>query len=229
MERTFRYCIGSIFILPVLILCSCAEQKDKEASRAFGKGREETILQYTRGMELYHEGRTSEAFDVFESVIQADPSFIPAVFAAGKAAFINASYTEAESLFLQVLELEPRHIDTRKWLSRLLIISGRAAEAETYIKAALEISAEDPELLMLLGQAKQKSGDIEAALSLYRWAEALTERFAELSVCLAGLYTAHGLYAEARSELERTHPYITEGDPLFDEIRRLETTLEESR
>jgi len=229
VERTLRYCIGSIFILSVLILCACAEQEDKEVPHDSGSVKEETILQYARGMELYHEGRASEAFDVFESVHRADPSFIPAIFAAGKAAFINASYTEAESLFLEVLELEPRHIDTQKWLSRLLIISGRTAEAETYLKAALEISAEDPELLMLLGQAKQKSGDIEAALSLYRWAEALTERFAELSVCLAGLYTAHGLYAEARSELERTHPFIAEGDPLFDEIRRLETTLEESR
>lgn len=165
------------------------------------------------------KGEPQGAFDVFESVHRADPSFIPAIFAAGKAAFINASYTEAESLFLEVLELEPRHIDTQKWLSRLLIISGRTAEAKRISRLLWRSVPRIRNSSCFSGQAKQKSGDIEAALSLYRWAEALTERFAELSVCLAGLYTAHGLYAEARSELERTHPFIAEGDPLFDEIK----------
>ena len=79
----------------------------------------------------------------------------------------------------------------------------RPLAAEELVVAALADSAEDPELLILLGKSRRARNDLAGAIECYRKAQVLSEKLAEASLELAELYGQFGMSERAAQELER--------------------------
>jgi tetratricopeptide (TPR) repeat protein len=108
-----------------------------------------------------------------------------------------AAPDDARDAYRRALELDPRHVDARLNLGRLLQESGRVAEAEAHYRAVLEGEGPTPTAAYNLGTALEDQGRTAEAITAYRAAIAADARFADAHFNLARLYERTGRRAAA--------------------------------
>ena len=108
-----------------------------------------------------------------------------------------AAPDDARDAYRRALELDPRHVDARLNLGRLLQESGRVAEAEAHYRAVLEGEGPTPTAAYNLGTALEDQGRTAEAITAYRAAIAVDARFADAHFNLARLYERTGRRAAA--------------------------------
>jgi tetratricopeptide (TPR) repeat protein len=191
----------------ILLLASCAR-------RSASQPPEEVLQRYLLARSLYSEQRLAEALQVLLDEHGRAPAFAASSFLAGKIRFFQQDYDQARLFWEQTLAHNPGHLDTSKWLARLLLLQGEVEEAERLVAAALYSSAEDPELLILMGRIRRSRHDLAGAIEFYRKAQLFSERLAEASLELAELYYGFGLRDRAEQELSRAQALLSEGSSL---------------
>ncbi|MBN1834381.1 MAG: tetratricopeptide repeat protein, partial [Spirochaetales bacterium] len=162
--------------------------RDGPAPPGWGTGRacrEECVQRYVEGRRLYSEARLEEALAVLLENQRRDPDFSENSHLIGKIHFFRGDYARAREAWDSTLERNPHHLDSRKWLARLHLLEGRPEVSEALVVAGLADSAEDPELLILLGKSRRAQDDLAGALECYRKAQTLAERVVEASLELA--------------------------------------------
>ena len=164
---------------------------------------EPVITWYARAERAYAEGDLDSARSGVETVLDQSPSFQPALLLAGKIAFLEERHERSLDYFDELIGLNPSHVDGRKWLARLHRIRNDLAAAESVLLPALQISTEDPELLIELARIYRDKDDLSGALEYYGKALVFSDRLAVAALELAEIYNVYGIEARAARTLER--------------------------
>ena len=178
------------------LVCFCAKQSAQPIT-------EQSLHRYCTARKFYSEQRLDDALALLLNNYRSSPEFSANSFLIGKIYYFNNDPARAEKYWLHTLKFNSHHVDTRKWLARLLLQQGRIEEAERVLEPGLAISSEDPELLILMGKVKRGDQDMAGAIELYLKSQAFTERLSEASIDLAEIYNSFGLEERAKEELEK--------------------------
>jgi tetratricopeptide (TPR) repeat protein len=178
------------------LVCFCARQSAQPYT-------EQSLQRYITARNLYCEQRLDEALKLFLENHRSAPRFSANSFLIGKIYYFRNNHEQAERYWQHTLQFAPHHLDTCKWLARLYLQQGRIEEAQALIAAALSISSEDPELLILMAKVKRRRQDLSGAIELYLKSQSFSERLSEASIDLAEIYCAFGLKDRAEKELQR--------------------------
>ena len=178
------------------LVCFCAKQSAQPVT-------EQSLHRYCTARKYYSEHRLDDALDLLLKNHRSAPEFSANSFLIGKIYYFNNDPSQAEHYWRHTLKFNSHHVDTRKWLARLLLQQGRIEEAECVLEPGLAISSEDPELLILMGKVKRSNQDLAGAIELYLKSQAFTERLSEASIDLAEIYNSFGLEDRAKEELEK--------------------------
>ena len=177
-------------------VCSCAKQSAQPIT-------EQSLHRYCTARKCYSEQRFDDALDLLLNNFRSAPEFSANSFLIGKIYYFTKDPVQAERYWRHTLKFNSHHVDTRKWLARLLLQQGRIEEAECVLEPGLAISSEDPELLILMGKVKRRNQDLAGAVELYQKSQAFSERLSEASIDLAEIYNSFGLDDRAKEELEK--------------------------
>jgi predicted O-linked N-acetylglucosamine transferase (SPINDLY family) len=104
---------------------------------------------------------------------------------------------QAEALYRQILQYQPRHADALYLLGVLSLQTGKHDRAVELIKRALAVRPEWPEATSNLGNALASQGQLDAAIAAYRQAVALTPNHPEAYNTLGNALQAKGQLDEA--------------------------------
>jgi len=115
----------------------------------------------------------------------------------------------AEELSLLVDE-NPHHVDAAKWLARSYLELSDPERARRTLAAALEVSSEDPELLILMGQSARELGDTTLAIEYFTKATTFAPRLAAGHIELAEIYRSAGIAEEAARHARRAESLLGE-------------------
>jgi len=178
------------------LVCFCAKQSAQPVT-------EQSLHRYCTARKYYSEQRLDGALDLLLKNHRSAPEFSANSFLIGKIYYFNNDPEQAEHYWRHTLKFNSHHVDTRKWLARLLLQQGRIEEAECVLEPGLAISSEDPELLILMGKVKRGDQDLAGAIELYLKSQAFSERLSEASIDLAEIYNSFGLEDRAKEELEK--------------------------
>jgi len=164
---------------------------------------ENTLQLYLAARKCYSEQRLDAALELLLENQKQAPDFIQNSFLLGKVYYFKNDYPQAENCWRHALKINPCYLDARKWLARLFLQQDRTEEAGSILADALEVSSEDPELLILMAKVKRKQEDLAGAIELYQKSQAFTERLSEASIDLAEIYCGFGLKDRAELELRK--------------------------
>ena len=182
--------------LGLQLVCFCAKQSAQPIT-------EQTLHHYCTARKYYSEHRLEEALDLLLDNHRSAPEFSANSFLIGKIYYFTNDPARAEKYWLHTLKHNANHVDTRKWLARLLLQQSRIEEAERVLEPGLAISSEDPELLILMGKVKRRDQDLAGAIEMYLKSQAFAERLSEAWIDLAEIYNSFGLEDRAKAELEK--------------------------
>ena len=177
------------------LVLSCARSDDDPS--------ETVIAWYARAERAYADGDLDSAMESIETVLDQNPSFQPALLLAGKIALLEERYERSHTYLEELVHINPNHVDGRKWLARLHRMSNDPAAAESVLLPALQISTEDPELLVELARIYRDQNDLSRALEYYGKALLFSDRLAVAALELAEIYRVYGIDARTRRTLER--------------------------
>ena len=197
---------------------SCVRGQPPFGRVARRPARQESVARYVEARRLYSEERLEEALRVLLENHRLDPDFSENSHLIGKIYFFREDYAQAREAWESTLERNPHHLDTRKWLARLDLMEGRPEAAEALMAPALSDSAEDPELLILLGRSRRAQADLAGAIECYCKAQVLSERLVEATLELAELYREMGLSERAAGELRRAAALLPESSGLSEAV-----------
>lgn len=207
MEPALR--VGAAVVL--LLLASCTRN-------AVAPPSPETLERYLAARALYAESRFDQALSLLEDNEPAAAGFAANSFLIGKIHFFREDYDQAQRTWERTLQTHPHHLDTRKWLVRLHLLREQPAQAGQVLTPAFADSAEDPELLILLGRVLRQKGELAGAIEALSKAQVFAERSAEACLELAEIYHGIGLADREREQLQRAGSLLAQDGALSASI-----------
>jgi len=100
------------------------------------------------------------------------------LFRQGNAAQAAGNYSQAETIFRQVIRINPQDALAYYNLGTALYDQGKLEEAITYYQKAIQLNAKFAGTYIVLGAALYKQGKLEEAIAYYRQAIQLDPKFA---------------------------------------------------
>jgi tetratricopeptide (TPR) repeat protein len=160
------------------------------AIREAGTLRESDSGQYALALEIVEEKGRLHLINRTESAAPADAASVPAKESADELytraiALEDTDAQQAREVYVACLEADPKYVEARINLGRLLHLAGRLAEAERVYRAAPQA---DPLLAFNHAVLLEDLGREPDAIRAYREALALDPEFADAHFNLARLY-----------------------------------------
>ncbi|MBD5220625.1 MAG: hypothetical protein HDS72_10430 [Bacteroidales bacterium] len=197
---------GNILLLSNLgMVYSCLDRDslaistfDEALSRAPGQ---RTVLN-NRARVLLKMGRDDEAYDDFETIIEADSINLDARFYHGTMALFTGDLATAEADFAVLRNIAPESTATAEALSALYTLTGRDAEAVPYLRRLIALDPSGEYYASLAGcylqleRFNDASETIELGLAHY-------PRDPELYYYRARLKKERYLFDEAHADADR--------------------------
>lgn len=115
----------------------------------------------------------------------------------------NGRITEAESLYLQILAVQPLHPETLHFVGIVSLQRGQHQAALTYFDQALAIRPDWPDALSNRGEALRGDGRPDEAVAAYERAIALNPRFPQAFNNLGNALGALGSHNEALAAYQK--------------------------
>jgi tetratricopeptide (TPR) repeat protein len=137
------------------------------------------FMHYNRGNALTAIGRHGDAAGAFAQATALRPEFVEAWFNRGVAMRHLGRPAQARAHYEQAVLLRPALLPGHLALARVCLELDQVEAARQSSLKALELQAQQPEALNLLGVALHRLGQIEAALGRYEEAIALDPAAAE--------------------------------------------------
>lgn len=110
------------------------------------------------GQILLDQGRTVSATDPLMRALKLSPGHKTAMTAYGEALFRLGQFAGARHCLRQVMALDPDAMDARRTLALLNLRTGQGIEAIGALEPLLQRQPEDPELLLMMGEALSLAG-----------------------------------------------------------------------
>jgi len=102
---------------------------------------------YARGLDAFFACRYEEARDLFNRVIDEDPSHENALLRLGDIAFAGEDYMKAKEFYIKAKEIKPRSVEVLLSLEKIFEAQQKWHDALKYLDAVLDIDEENPEIL----------------------------------------------------------------------------------
>jgi tetratricopeptide (TPR) repeat protein len=118
----------------------------------------------------YLKDNFAVAKNIFKSVMDSHPTFLPAILETGKMEFLLGKYPEAERVLKECLNIFPKDLNSRTELARVYQAQEQYPDAEKVLKECLVISPSDLDSrteLAKVYQAQKKYPDAERVLKKY--------------------------------------------------------------
>ena len=162
------------------------------------------LSKYRLAESLLQQDRAAEAAEALNTAIQLQPNFIEAHFALGVilARQGGEKYGAAIDHFLEVLRLDPRHLDARINLSNLLEQEGDFEGAAGALKEALSQAGERADLYVMLGRKQERAEKYSEAIQSFRRALELDPKVPRAHYGLGMTLRSLGDVPAARAEFE---------------------------
>jgi tetratricopeptide (TPR) repeat protein len=184
----------------------------------------------TAYLERYEKARAAwlardkaGALELLAELQKSHPGRPEANLLAGKIHFFDGNFSLARERFETAAS--GNSLDAWKWLARSLVMQKEHARAWDVLKKAVAASAEDIELLLLMGRLQEEQGNLALALELYARVLAGRNFVAEAAINLARIHGAAGMQAEAEKDLRTAHALVEEASPLKAQLAVLIDTL----
>lgn len=120
------------------------------------------------GEALFNDGRSAEAIECFERILQKDPGQTDALNNLGVIAFQLNDLQSAEAFLTKAVRLDRRHIEALTNLAEVLMKEGIYAKAADLLGHAARIRGDDPSLWHESAICEQLSGDSYGAMNSFR-------------------------------------------------------------
>ena len=140
-------------------------------------------------------------------------------------------FSEAEPIYRQLLELEPRHASALHLLGMVGMQTGRSEMALDLIGQAIAIEGGNAQYHSNLGNLLQTQGDLEQAVASYRRALELNPRSASAWSNLGEALKTEGRLEEAAASLEKAlalEPELAVAHSNLGNVRQAEGQLEQA-
>lgn len=160
-------------------------------------------LHYLQAMAARLDGDLEGAHQALQRSAKADSEYLPAQLLRGEVFYARGSHEQARAALRAYLARMPEHAGARKLLAATSMQLGDAAAAVRLLEPLVSAGGAtgDPQLLMLLGAARLKAGDLDAASQDLQRGAALAPDSAALKRSLAVGHLLAGDRAGAVAEL----------------------------
>lgn len=117
---------------------------------------------------LGEQGKTAEALQLFQDVLEDDPGFGIALYNVGYTYYRLRDYEKAERHFLQAIQADPVKPQAHFYLGLARLHQGRIEEAETAVRQSIRIRDSGFGYHFALGAILRTRGDLRGALGEFR-------------------------------------------------------------
>ena len=194
-------------------------------SCASPKPDDETLLRYVRSMDVYREGRFTEA----AAMLKGETKFTPALVLRGKAEYLSGDLKGAGLSLNRALAINPHDTEASLFLARVSRESGKIGEAQKLIDNILGDNPMEIRALRLaaeLARERGANGEAAAAALLDRAVEASAEA-ALVFLDRARLRWAGGNRSGALEDLGHAKVLLPHDSPVMRALERLESIIQE--
>lgn len=130
--------------------------------------REACEAHFTVGYVEAKSGRLDQARQAFERALQVDTTYAKAHHALGNLHVIQGRLVEAEQAYKAAIRHRPDWVDPRLSLGQCYVRQQAYDEAIEEFEGVLRLDAANARAYYALGEAREKTGDLDAALRAYR-------------------------------------------------------------
>jgi tetratricopeptide (TPR) repeat protein len=170
-----------------------------------------TQARLIEGLIQYRRGMWAEAKELFQKVVDADPTIQPAVAALGRLELLDRNDARAMVLLESAIQLNPADAESTYQLGVLYDRNGRTPEALPLLRRALQLRANYADPHYQIGRILLRGGKLAEALKELELARRLLPDQEAIRLALGRAYQALGRKAEAQAE--------------FEEVRRLKAMV----
>ena len=200
--------------------------QDIDAASKIANG--QLLLTHIQGILQYRQGKFADAKASFETVLKANPEYMPSVLWLGLTELAQNDYERALKQFTQFTRSSPGAIQVQALRALVQARLGGKQEAAEILKPLRGIKVDDPKSLALLGQAYMMVGENDLGIQYLSQVVEKAPEVAESRVALAAALTKKGDSAGAIEELEKAlqlNPGATQVDELLIEAQIKEKKL----
>ena len=185
-------------VLPAILL-ACVAALPSSLAFAFTASEARTLsfkLQ-TEGMRLYKEGKTKDAIEAFQQVVNINLNSFLAYYYLGICLNADRRYGEAIDPLKIALDLQPDYIQAHIALADAYLKQGDAGEARAEYLRALDLQPNFAPAYDGLGRLLESTGRDDDAEAQYRKALEINVAFADSYTHLGDLYLRRGRLDDA--------------------------------
>ncbi|MHB1844943.1 MAG: tetratricopeptide repeat protein [Deltaproteobacteria bacterium] len=164
--------------------------------------RQSAFAKFVEAELLAAQGKSSEADEEEKLAMDLDQSSVEMPLIAGQRRLAAGQINRAMAFFQKALALDPNRPMALAAMGRAYLAQpGGAAKAVAQLREAVARAPQDAGLVVLLGNAYQKSGDVEHARESWQKALAVEPDNVDAHFALARYFLARGDAAKAKVEL----------------------------
>ena len=155
-------------------------------------GAQSPAVDRSRAEDLARAGRTTEAIDLFERIVNSNPGDIEAQLSLARL-FLRAGRTaDAEAAFRAVTLSHPTDVDARIGLAMALTRRGAWEDALAILREVEPAAGENADLFGAFARAYRRGGDDQNALEYFQRARALSPNDPDLVMGYEAVARTHG-------------------------------------
>ena len=151
---------------------------------------------------LAEAGDYKGSMRVLDAIAKRDPGNIRVIAARAYTLYRKGDAAAALIAYREALALDPYAPDAVYNVALLELAAGHPAAAAADLERLTTAKPDDGQALLLLGRAREKNGEADAALAAYEKAKALGKADADALERMGALYESARRYSEAMDALE---------------------------
>ena len=179
-DRWPRHLAAALLIFTCVAGAACSSPEERAQSH------------YERGMQLLKEQDYARAAVEFKNALQLKDDMVPAWLAFAQVAEHNQNWQNVSRILRKVAELDPKNVDARVRLARLVLLSGDLEQALTITNEAEEIEDRNASVRALKAVILFKLNETGAAVTEAQTALDIDPQNSEALIVLAAYRLARG-------------------------------------